>query len=290
VVSKIDSALTELLAQYLTSWGPISWRHELSSARLNENMIIGRAVLSLSAIETDSRVIYRKLHTANLDHRQIIREFNISWLAEEAEHGRALRCLAGRLGVCDIPPDRRSRASLRSTIAWPSLTMARILGSALEATYLTLGAMQEYVALTTYRKLADLIGDPHAALVLRRIAMQEGRHMHFYRGAALVLLEDPWHAYVASRLLGRLWRPPGVDLLGLAAWLDAFGPLLTDDDYRAQLLKLDPLVRRMPGFDGVELMKTFLLRNGYAVASGGRSRAKAIPDLGQQTGHRSPVR
>ena len=104
--SKVDNVLADLLTQYLANWGPISWRHELSAAQLGQNAALGRALLSLSAIETDSRVIYRKLHIANLDRRQIIQEFNISWLAEEAEHGRALRYLAGRLGVCDVPPGR----------------------------------------------------------------------------------------------------------------------------------------------------------------------------------------
>ena len=137
----------------------------------------------------------------------------------------------------------------------------------MEATYLTLGAIQEYVALTTYRKLADLIDDPQAALVLRRIAAQEGRHLHFYRGAALVFLESPWHAYVASRILGRLWRPPGVDLLGIAVWLNAFGPLLADEDYRSHLLRLDPLVRRMPGFEDAQLMARFLEQHGYPVVA-----------------------
>jgi len=266
MTGQADNALSGLLTQYLAGWGPISWRQELASARLSQDANLARAVLSLSAIETDSRIIYRKLHVANLDRRQAIHEFNISWLAEEAEHGRALRYLAGKLGLREAPPDRTARASVRSAFAWPSLAAARVLGSALEATYLTLGALQEYVALTTYRKLAELLDDPNAALVLRRIAAQEGRHLHFYRGAALVFLEEPWHAFVASRLLRFLWRPPGIDLLGQAAWLNAFGPLLDHADYRSRLLRMDQLVRQMPGFAGLHLMEDFLSHHGYPVA------------------------
>lgn len=263
--NKADNELAQLLDAYLANWGPISWRQDLSVANVSENVDLGQAILALSAIETDSRVIYRKLHIANLDRRQAIQEFNVSWLAEEAEHGRALRYLAGMLGVYSNPPDRRSRSSMRSAFAWPSLATSRALGSALEATYLTLGAMQEYVALTTYRKLADLIGDPHAAVVLRRIAAQEGRHMHFYRGAALVFLGNPWYAYVASRILGILWRPPGVDLLGISKWLTAFGPLLADEDYRHHLIRLDQVLRGMPGFEEARPMEHFLDRYGYSI-------------------------
>jgi rubrerythrin len=279
MISNIDGALAELLNQYLASWGPISWRQELLNAKLENDPDLGRAVLSLSAIETDSRMIYRKLHLANLDRRKVIREFNISWLAEEAEHGRALEYLAGRLGVPQIPPDRSARANLRAAIAWPSLASARMLGPALEATYLTLGTMQEFVALTTYRKVADLINDPAAAVVLRRIAAQEGRHMHFYRKGALLFLDVPWRACVASQLIGRLWRPPGVDLLGITAWLQAFGPLLDHEDYRLRLLYLDTLLPQMPGFEGFRLMENFLRSHGYAIPQSGFRAAIAPAEL-----------
>jgi hypothetical protein len=265
MTGQVDSALSELLSQYLANWGPVSWRQELADAKLADDLELGRAILSLSAIETDSRVIYRKIHIANLDRRQVIQEFNISWLAEEAEHGRALKCLAGKLGVHEAPPDRSAHISLRSAFSWPSLAVARALGSALEATYLTLGATQEFVALTTYRKAADLIGDPNAALVLRRIAAQEGRHMHFYRKAALVFLDEPWNAHVASQLIAHLWRPPGVDLLGITAWLRAFTPLLVHEDYRARLLRMDQLVQQLPGFHGRHPMEDFLQRHGFSI-------------------------
>jgi hypothetical protein len=270
MAGQVDSALSELLSQYLANWGPVSWRRELADARLKDDPDLGRAILSLSAIETDSRVIYRKLHIAKLDRRQVIHEFNISWLAEEAEHGRALKCLAAKLGVHETPPDRSTRTSIRSTVSWPSLAVARVLGSALEATYLTLGATQEFVALTTYRKAAELIGDQNAALVLRRIASQEGRHMHFYRGAALVFLDEPRNAYVASQLIGHLWRPPGVDLLGITAWLRAFGPLLAHEDYRSRLLRMDQLLQQLPGFQGCLPMEGFLRQHGFPIPVSGR--------------------
>jgi rubrerythrin len=271
---QVDSALSELLSKYLANWGPVSWQQELADAKLTDDFDLGRAILSLSAIETDSRVIYRKLHIANLDRRQAIREFNISWLAEEAEHGRALKCLATKLGVHETPQDRSARISIRSTVSWPSLAVARMLGSAMEATYLTLGATQEFVALTTYRKAAELVGDQNAALVLRRIAAQEGRHMHFYRGAALVFLDEPRNAYVASQLIGHLWRPPGVDLLGITAWLRAFGPLLAHEDYRSRLLRMDQLLQRLPGFQGSHLMEGFLRRHGFPIPASGRRCAR----------------
>jgi hypothetical protein len=156
-----------------------------------------------------------------------------------------------------------------------------VLGSALEATYLTLGATQEFVALTTYRKAAELIGDQNAALVLRRIASQEGRHMHFYRGAALVFLDEPRNAYLASQLIGHLWRPPGVDLLGITAWLRAFGPLLAHEDYRSRLLRMDQLLQQLPGFQGCLPMEGFLRQHGFSIPVSGRQEHPQV--LSQRT-------
>lgn len=173
-------------------------------------------------------------------------------------------------------PGTRSRATVRP-LEWPLLAMSRVLGTSLEGAYLALGAIQEYVALTTYRKIADIIDDPPAALVLRRIAAQEGRHMHFYRGAALLFLEDPNCAYVASRILRKTWRPPGIDLLGLPAWLASFGPLLEYDDYRARLVRVDSHIRNMPGFEGASFMAQFLERLGYGTVPGAGQHDVRIP-------------
>lgn len=167
-----------------------------------------------------------------------------------------------------------------------------MLGAALEATYLTLGATQEFVALTTYRKAADLIDDPNAAVVLRRIAAQEGRHMHFYRKAALVFLDEPLNAYVASQLIGHLWRPPGIDLLGTTAWPNAFGPLLAYEDYRSRLLHMDQLLQQLPGFHGHHLMENFLMRHSFgvhgALAKGDLARKRRPPSAATGRATRTP--
>jgi hypothetical protein len=261
-----NRALDDVLDQYLIHWGPVSWRQELSVVALPPNVQLGRIVLALSAIETDSRQVYRKLHIANLDRRRAIQEFNISWLAEEVEHGRALRCLAEKLGVTDLPPKRSSRKSMRAAIAWPALAASRVFGAPMEAAYLSMGVIQEHIALTTYRKVAELIGHPQAASVLRAIAAQEGRHMRFYHCAAQIFLDDPKCAFLVASLFRRFWRPPGVDLLGLRVWLTTFAPLLADDDYRDRLLKVDEIMRTLPGLSGTSYMLPFLTRHGYRPA------------------------
>lgn len=257
--------LEALLAQYLKNWGPIRWQADLAASRVTRNLKLAKVVLGLSGIETDSQMIYRKLHLARLDRDAVVREFNISWLAEEAEHGRALRHLAGLLGEEKNPPTRKDRPwDIRFAMAGPTLFAARAVPH-LQATYLTLGSMQEYVALTTYREVARLIGDPHVSRVLSQISAQEGRHMRFYRGAAQVFLREEIAQKVTSHILGRFWRPPGVDLLGLDSWLDSFSVLLQDAQYRSRLIDGDRIIRSLPGLGNVALMPRFLAQLGYEV-------------------------
>ena len=71
--------------------------------------------------------------------------------------------------------------------------------------------------------------------------------MRFYRGAAHSLIESTRHTFSISAILKYLWRPAGVDLLGETAWFTAFADFLADDEYRARILRIDDLVKSMPG-------------------------------------------
>jgi len=147
-------------------------------------------------------------------------------LAEEGEHSRALRHLARSYGTSDLDIDaRRWSRDVRAFFTWPSLYIGRSIPG-LQAAYCTLGAMQELVALATYNHLAHLCADSSAASMLRAIAKQESRHMRFYRKAAEILLSASQAAQRATRILiGNLWRPPGMDLIGRGCYEDIFGPI-----------------------------------------------------------------
>jgi len=251
---------------YLRNWGPLQWRGPLSVATPPPNQQIARALLCLGAIETDSLVIYRKVHLAGVDLDPAVRQFVLCWLGEEAEHGRALTALAQLLGASAPPPTRSDRsAHIREIVAWPVLVAARPFKTLLQATYCALGAVQEYIALTTYRYCARLLGDPHLAEILDGMALQESRHMRFYRYAASVFLESTAAQRITRRALRRLWRPPGVDVLGIDHWLETFRCLLVDEEYRARLVGVDSMIQHLPGLDGLVLMERFLSGNGYSI-------------------------
>jgi hypothetical protein len=263
VTVDIDASLSQILESYLKSWGPVQWRH-VEELQLGPHPELGTMLFGLALIEADSLVIRKKLATSRADRRQALLDFITVWLAEEAEHSRALGSLARSCGITAISYEKRSiTRDPRAAIAWPALMAASLLPG-LSAAYCTLGTAQELVALTTYNYLAKEIPDQSAAAVLRAIARQEGRHMRFYRRSAEVLLADsPAAQRATSVLLGRLWRPPGMDLLGPRSYHDIFRPILTDPRYCGQLLEVDQVLQRLPGLNGISVMAPFLTRSGY---------------------------
>ena len=252
--------LQSLLDNYLRSWCPINWREMLADAQPRPDAELAKTLLYFSAVEDDAKVIYAKLRTANVARSKPIANFSIAWLAEEVEHGHALAHLARLLGADMSPPSRSDRRSIRAALAWPTLAAMRPLAPYLEATYMTMGTAAEHFALTSYREIYRRVEDPSARRMLLAIAAQEGRHMRFYRNAAMILLKSTPAATVTSSLMRILWRPPGVDPLGIDKWLEIFSPLFSSPDCLKSMLQLDRIVQGLPGQDNLNIMRNFLMR------------------------------
>ena len=250
------------LRQYSRSWGPVDWRSDIEGTGVPPDPGLATALLLLAAIETDSRIIARKIRAGRVDNDPYLHEFLIIWQAEESEHGRALHHLARRHGAVDPQP---ARSRLRPGEVVGIKLMAHTLPLSLRSTYCTLGAIQEFVALKTYLAVARAAHDPGTVAVLRKIAAQESRHMKFYLTAAQHLLDGhPMRQRVVRTLLSTLWAPPGVDLLGEGHFLRAFGFLLDNQTYVDEVVGVDSFLGRLPGMGGMELMRRWLQRNGAA--------------------------
>ncbi len=257
-----EDVLARTLEGLLPGWGPVDWRGEVAAITPAPDPPLARMLAALADIEDISfymQVIIRRSGVARLAP---VREFNAIWLAEESEHARALAALAAKYGA---PEGRRRRSHGRLYRASRALTMlsktwlARLFPQAMLAAYLTIGGLQEYVALTAYTALADRVAEPASANVLRRIARQEARHMRFYRhGADAVLAESAVARRVVRYLIESDWKPPGVRLFGAAGWADVFQPLLADRALVDRLLRMDRLVAALPGLSGLNVMERFL--------------------------------
>ncbi len=255
------------LATYLSSWGPIDWRADSQREAADVPAYIGGTLAALSAIETDSRVMYKKIRVAGVDRDPRIREFLFPWLAEEAEHGRALRALANVYGESNVLSSRRARrASFRNGAAWPTLAILRPLSRHLRAAYCVVGMMQEHIALSTYRHIADLLDGRAGSATLVEMSRQEGRHMRFYREASFDFLRPRTSQIFARAAVVASWNPVGIDALGVERWWEAFGPLLAEPVFRKRLLALDRIVHELPGFSGLTLISDFLSRNSSRIA------------------------
>jgi hypothetical protein len=255
---KVTLGLEKNFDRFLRGWGPIDWREEV--AAMNEEPIprLGRLFWALAGIEDDSRQMRVKLHWSGADRSTVIQDFNVVWLAEEAEHSRAFLAIASKLGCSSpLPSHRTLHRDRRSVITAGTLRAGSLYRAGILAAYLTLGTLQEFVALSTYNAIGRDPRTPAAIKpVLRSIAGQEGRHMRFYRQGAITVFDSFPKAKPFVRAVARhSWRPPGVDLLGKKEWADMFIPVLQSRD-GAAIFDVDRIASQLLG-DRMALMKTF---------------------------------
>src|SRR6267142_415162 len=129
------------------------------------------------------------------------------------------------------------------------------------AVHMTWGAINELTTLTGYRRLAALTDHPVLAELLDRIVLDESRHFFFYYRQAEIRMQRRAVARTARVLVDRFWAPvgsgvqPDAELRFLATYLFG-GP-----DGRAAARKVDETIRRLPGFETVQLLEAWMDRH-----------------------------
>ncbi|HJR01868.1 MAG TPA: hypothetical protein VKA83_09565, partial [Methylomirabilota bacterium] len=102
---------------------------------------------------------------------------------------------------------------------------------------------------------------PVLADLLERIALDESRHFFFYYRQAEIRLQRRAVARAARVLVDRFWAPvgsgvqPDAELRFLATYLFG-GPA-----GRAAARKVDETIRRLPGFETVQLLESWMDRH-----------------------------
>lgn len=247
----VEDELTLHFEKFLRGWGPINWRESVEGPSVADSSL-GAMYWALSNIEDDSLVMRQKLAYGGLDRLQVVKDFNVCWLAEESEHARALAHMARRRGWDENPLNHgvasRDRRSAFGNLA---LFASRVSARRLMAAYFVLGTIQEFVALSTYNALGQLAAtDAGETSILRSIAQQEGRHMRFYRSSGQTLLKEyPSARWSVQVLVNKFWRPPGVDLLGSESWFRCFAPLMAGDELLTEIGRVDRLVASQFGIE-----------------------------------------
>ena len=124
----------------------------------------------------------------------------------------------------------------------------------LTAVHMTWGAVNEWTTQAGYGRLAPKAGHPVLTELLRRIMRQEGRHIDFYAAQASA---DASPTAAAQRLtrfaLRQCWAPVGSGVMPDSEVRFLVSHLFADEEGRAATQRIDRLVGRLPGLEGLHL-------------------------------------
>ncbi len=181
------------------------------------------------------------------------------WNYEEFWHGEAI---AKILEAHDEQAGTTRIAALRQRLprrdAWRPLTfqLASIITPHLTAVHMTWGAVNEWTTQAAYARLSKLADHPTLTEILRRIMKQEGRHIDFYSTQARSRLADSRAAQRLTRwALRRFWAPVGTGVVPDQEVDFLRGYLFGDEDGKAVADRIDRRVDRLPGLDGLRLLR-----------------------------------
>jgi hypothetical protein len=218
-----------------------------------------RALRYMQDIESHTIVYLRALLATRAIDDPEVATFLACWLYEETFHGIALARFLGAAGH-PVTPRARGREPMSKRIEARATAMVSCAWPDFCAVHMTWGAINELTTLTGYRRLSTVAGHPVLSDLLERIMLDESRHFFFYYRQAETRLRRPTVSRIARLLVDRFWAPvgsgvqPDVELRFLAAYL------FSGDDGRAAARKVDDTIRRLPGFETVELLEAWMNR------------------------------
>ena len=188
--------------------------------------------------------------------------FLACWCYEEHWHGEAI---ADVLRAHDEPAGRsrlaESRRHLprRDALRPVAFTLASAVTPHIVAVHMTWGAVNEWTTQSGYARLAAKAQHPVLSELLRRIMRQEGRHIDFYTVSARQRLAESATARRLTRFaLRRYWAPVGAGVMPPVELEFLVRHLFGDDEGRVAAQRIDRLVGRLPGLEGLHLIEDAL--------------------------------
>jgi hypothetical protein len=235
----------------------IAW-DEVPSHPLSADAV--RALHYMQDIESHTIVYERELaRTRALDDPEIV-TFLACWLYEETFHGRAIRRFLAAAGH-PTPERGRSRGTLAARLESAAIALVARAWPDFVAVHMTWGAINEYSTLVGYQRLAATEGHPVLNELLGRIVMDEARHFAFYFKQAARRLERPGAARVARFLVEHFWDPVGTGVQPSDETRFVARHLFGGADGLGAARQIDATIRRLPGFDDVDLVEAWVVRN-----------------------------
>ncbi|MGH7366182.1 MAG: ferritin-like domain-containing protein [Candidatus Rokuibacteriota bacterium] len=221
-----------------------------------------RALRCMQDIESHTIIYLRSLLATRAIDDPDVATFLACWVYEETFHGLALaRFLEATGSPVGERPVPRGQEPLSKRIEAAATAMVSKAWPDFCAVHMTWGAINELTTLTGYRRLAAATDHPVLADLLDRIILDESRHFFFYYRQAELRMQRRAVARIARILVDRFWAPvgsgvqPDGELRFLATYL--FGGL----EGRMAARKVDETIRRLPGFETVQLLESWMDRH-----------------------------
>lgn len=266
--SRLDDECRRAMFSFLKDWGPLGIDddvlHGFSHISLSPDLV--HALQSIGAVETNAIHQLGNALVAQIGEDPLLSEFLPRWAAEEAEHGQVLRRVVlesqgivtsrGRLIEAEHYAIMRQRRSFLQRHSRLLVAMAVRTVPDLTALYATFGAFQEHSVMQGYRLLGRRAQIPLLSEVLGRIVAQEQRHFRVYLSQARQRLTGNRNTQrITRRGLEWFWKPVGFDALGTEGWDRVCSFLCPTVEEEAFLARTDDVMGRLPGLEGLHLMR-----------------------------------
>jgi hypothetical protein len=233
-------------------------------------------------IESHTIIYLRSLLATRAVDDPDVATFLACWVYEETFHGLALQrfleAAGSPVGERPVPRGREpwpkrieAAATAMVSKAWPDFC----------AVHMAWGAINELTTLTGYRRLAILTDHPVLVELLERIVLDESRHFFFYYRQAEMRMQCRAVARTVRLLVDRFWAPVGSGVQADAELRFLASYLFGGPEGRAAARKVDETIRRLPGFETVQLLESWMDRH-VGASEGAPARAQ-----GGRNGHRN---
>jgi hypothetical protein len=233
-----------------------------------------RALTCMEDIESHTIIYLRALLATRAVDDPEVATFLACWVHEEIFHGLALaRFLEAAGHPLSARATPRGQESLTKRLEdWATAVISKVWPDFC-AVHMTWGAINELTTLTGYLRLKALARHPVLDALLERIVADESRHFFFYYRQAETRLRRPGAAWVARALIDRFWAPVGSGVRSDDDLTFLAGYLFAGDEGRAATRKVDGIIRKLPGFEQVQLVEAWMDRHVRPVTglNGGRN-------------------
>jgi hypothetical protein len=218
-----------------------------------------RTLRYMADIETHTMIYVRSLLSTRAIDDPDVATFLACWFYEETFHGRGLARVLATNGHATVER-RRSKPPIANRIEEAAIRLVSQVWPDFVAVHMAWGAINELTTLTAYQRLAEVADHPVLSEVLARIMRDEARHFAFYYHQAEQRLSRPGTRRVARFLVDRFWAPVGSGVQPDDEVRFIAHHLFSGADGLAAARRVDGTIRRLPGFEGVELIEAYVAR------------------------------